>query len=98
MEIVTLLGYPNRDTETDPSASDFVPQRWTIDAAAAQDRYPNLFLSGPRVCAGREMILFVIKAALGAQLAQGVVAVSPALAQDPLPVSFPLRTVRFGDG
>jgi hypothetical protein len=54
------------------------------------ERYPNLFLSGARACPGRDLILFVVKAAIAVLLSNGKMqAQRSTLSDDPLPFSFP---------
>ncbi len=85
-----------RDDALGPTVHHFRPERWLEtqpDAAAAAS---NLFLRGPRACPGRDLILFVCRAALVRLIVElRVAARSQRLARDPLPVSFPAKEARF---
>lgn len=87
MEIVHFFPLRSRN-EGDPTAHDFLPQRWISDHAPDS----NLFLSGARVCPGEDLILFICKAAL-AQVSGGLTGGTQKLALDPLPRSFPVTNV-----
>ena len=80
----------------DRTADVFQPERWLGSGSRAEAVYPNLFLSGARRCPGRDLILFVCKAA-AAQLLQdaGLVVRSAELASDPVPFSFPVKRLWF---
>ena len=96
IEIVHYFPISQRDISSDPTADDFRPDRWLEPGSDAKGRYPNLFLSGARECPGRDLILFVMKAALARQLGPvGLRAEAPRLSQDPLPLSFPAREIRL---
>jgi cytochrome P450 len=89
-EMIQFFPFVNRDTSRDPLANSFRPERWLDPAERMHERYSNLFLSGPRACPGRDLILFVIKSAIALQLSQGrVQARRDVLTSDPLPFSFP---------
>jgi cytochrome P450 len=89
VEIIHYFPVIHRDTGADPSADDFRPERWLDPDRKAELVYPNLFLSGPRACPGRDLIMFVCQAALAIMLTRHRLTVaSPALAVDPLPFSF----------
>jgi cytochrome P450 len=95
-EIVHWFPLLQRDTAADPTAGDFVPERWLDPGSGAHDRYPNLFLSGPRECPGRDLIMFLCKAAVAIQVGRHRARVeAPSLASDPLPPSFPAGDLRF---
>ena len=95
-EIVQVFALTQRDRASDPTADDFQPERWLDPSAHAEAVYPNLFLSGARKCPGRDLILFVCKAAAAQVLGESGVAVgSERLARDPLPYSFPGRQIRI---
>jgi cytochrome P450 len=97
MEIIHYFPVNNRDTDLDPTANDFRPDRWLGPASEAHSAYPNLFLSGARTCPGRELILFICKAAVAALLKEhNSRGGASSLATNPLPFSFPEREVRFG--
>jgi cytochrome P450 len=90
VEIWHYFPVNQRDTAKDPTADHFQPERWLDPASNAPDLYPNLFLSGARVCPGKDLILFVCKAAIATLLQEQKVRVdSPVLSRDPLPFSFP---------
>lgn len=95
-EILQVFSLTQRDTASDRTADAFQPERWLTPGSGAEAAYPNLFLSGARRCPGRDLILFVCKAA-AAQLLQdaGLVVRSPELASDPVPFSFPAKRLRF---
>lgn len=97
MEIIHYFPVNNRDTDLDPTANDFRPDRWLGPASEAHSAYPNLFLSGARTCPGRELILFICKAAVAVLLKEhNSRGEASSLATNPLPFSFPEREVRFG--
>lgn len=90
VEIIHYFPVIHRDTGADPSADDYRPERWLDPDQNAELVYPNLFLSGPRACPGRDLILFICQAALAVMLTNHRLTItSPALAADPLPFSFP---------
>jgi cytochrome P450 len=95
-EILQVFSLTQRDTTSDRTADAFQPERWLMPASRAEAAYPNLFLSGARRCPGRDLILFVCKAA-AAQLLQdaGIVMRSADLASDPVPFTFPAKRLRF---
>jgi len=96
VDIIHYFPANNRDTVADPSADDFRPERWLDPAQNAQLDYPNLFLSGPRACPGKDLILFICKAALAVMLIKHRLTIeSPSLAGDPLPFSFPTGNVHI---
>lgn len=96
VEIIHYFPVNNRDTGADPSADDFRPERWLDPAQNARLAYPNLFLSGTRACPGKDLILFICKAALAVMLTRHQLTIdSPTLATDPLPFSFPAHGVRI---
>ena len=96
MEIIHYFPVRYRDTGADPSANNFQPERWLDPSQNAQLSYPNLFLSGPRECPGKNLILFICKAALAVMLTQHRLTIeSPTLAADPLPFSFPAGDVHI---
>jgi hypothetical protein len=85
----------HRDDALGAAVHDFDPDRWRAapDAAA---RASNLFLRGPRVCPGQDLILFVCRAAATRILIeQSSWCPMARLASDPLPISFPRRSVTF---
>ena len=94
-EIVQVFALTQRDRTSDPTADNFQPERWLGPNSRAEAVYPNLFLSGARRCPGRDLILFVCKAAAAHVLGRsGVVMGSERLAHDPLPFSFPAKHIR----
>ncbi len=98
VEIIHCFPVNYRDTEADASADNFLPERWLDPDQNAQLAYPNLFLSGPRECPGKSLILFICKAALAIILTQHRLTIeSPTLAADPLPFSFPADDVHISN-
>jgi cytochrome P450 len=96
MEMIQYFPFGNRDLARDPSAEDFRPERWLDDGGAAFRLYPNLFLSGARACPGRNLILFVIKAAIAISLRENAgSAKRNALSSNPLPFGFPDDCLTF---
>jgi cytochrome P450 len=94
VEIVHYFPLLHRRASADgPTRDAFVPQRWLEHGA--EPEYSGTFLSGARHCPGRDLALFVGKAAAALLLDRGVVVDSGTLSRDPLPVSFPSREVRF---
>jgi cytochrome P450 len=86
-EVVHYFPFLHRGIE-DPAAHRFDPDH---PAPAS-----NLFLSGARACPGRDLILFVLKAATATLLVEHRLGVhAPALAVDPVPLAFPERDVQF---
>jgi cytochrome P450 len=95
-ELLHVFAFSNRDLRRDPAAEQFRPERWLDPAGTARRLYPNLFLSGARACPGRDLILFIIKAAAAHQLhGDGLSATRSHLSSDPLPLSFPKECLRF---
>jgi cytochrome P450 len=95
-ELLHVFAFTNRDLRRDATADRFRPERWLDPAGAARQLYPNLFLSGARACPGRDLILFIIKAAAAEQLrGAGLPAARNRLSSDPLPLSFPKECFRF---
>lgn len=89
-ELLQLFVLTNRNKELDPNADHFQPDRWTDPENAVHRLYPNLFLSGARSCPGRNLILFINKAAIAYYVKQHIFqARNSALSIDPLPLSFP---------
>ena len=94
MEIVHYLPLMYRDG--DPDAHAFRPERWLDVPEDEPAVYPDPFLSGPRACPGKELILFVCKSAMAVLLAENGLRVEcRALARDPLPLSFPDGEIQF---
>jgi cytochrome P450 len=94
-ELVQVFALTQRDRRSDPTADDFQPERWLGPSSRAEAIYPNLFLSGARRCPGRDLILFVCKAAAAHVLGEsGVVVGSERLARDPVSFSFPAKQIR----
>jgi cytochrome P450 len=94
-EIVHFFPLNNRDTSADSLAGSFHPDRWLGPDAADRIRASNLFLSGARVCPGRDLILAVIKAAIAHQLRLGLQPRRNRLSDDPLPFTFPTECLSF---
>ena len=94
--IVHYFPLTQRNTAIDPTADDFVPERWLDPSSEAHRLYPNLFLSGARECPGRDLIMFLCTSAIAIQTARhGLRVEAPALSSDPLPLSFPSGDLRF---
>jgi cytochrome P450 len=95
-EIVQFFPFTNRARSTDPLAGHFCPDRWLDASDPIHKRAPNLFLSGARACPGRNLILFIEKAAIARLVCDGNVrARRGVLSVDPLPFSFPGREIQF---
>jgi cytochrome P450 len=95
-QIVHYFPLMQRDAALDPTADDFVPERWLDPASGADELYPNLFLSGPRRCPGRDLIMFLCTGVIAIQAGRhGVRVEAPELASDPLPLGFPAGSLRF---
>jgi cytochrome P450 len=94
-ELLQVFSLTQRDGGADPTADAFRPQRWLSTRPEAEAAYPNLFLSGTRRCPGRDLILFVCKGAAAHLLQAGLVISSEKLATDPLPFSFPERSLEL---
>jgi len=95
-ELLHYFPLTNRDTTVDLRANHFRPQRWLDPADSVHQHASNLFLSGARACPGRDLILFVCKAALAILIQNhGVRASSRQLASDPVPFSFPQEAMHF---
>jgi cytochrome P450 len=95
-EILQYFPLTNRSVARDPLADHFRPERWLDPEDAVHEIALNLFLSGARACPGRDLILFVEKAAIAMLLRDG--AVQPrasVLSNNPLPFSFPSDCLRF---
>jgi hypothetical protein len=102
VEVVHWFPLLQRDDALGAAVHDFRPDRWLgeeLDPAAAAS---NLFLRGPRVCPGKDLILFVCKAAIARQVGElglgGPLnggSRASRLAHDPLPVSFPEGEAQF---
>jgi cytochrome P450 len=96
MRILHYFPMTQRNTAMDPTADDFVPERWLDPQSDAFRLYPNLFLSGSRECPGRDLIMFLCKSAIAIQVGRhGVRVEASSLRSDPLPYSFPKRQLRF---
>lgn len=94
--IVHYFPLTQRNTAIDPTADDFVPERWLDPGSEAHRLYPNLFLSGARECPGRDLIMFLCKSVVAVQLGRhGVRVEAPSLRSDPLPLSFPAGSLQF---
>ncbi len=94
--IVHYFPLTQRNTAIDPTADDFVPERWRDPSSEAHRLYPNLFLSGARQCPGRDLIMFLCTSAIAIQTARhGLRVEAPSLRSDPLPLTFPSGELRF---
>lgn len=75
--------------------SDFQPDRW-LTAGAEEPPYSNLFLSGSRTCPGKDLILFVCKAAIADLLTRrSLQTTCRDFTQAPWPAAFPDANIRF---
>ncbi len=96
LEILHFFTASQRDLSVDATADDFRPERWMEPESDARAIYPSLFLGGARDCPGKDLILFVCKAAMSILLQRGRVrSECPALSKDPLPLSFSESGLRF---
>ena len=96
MEILLCFTARQRDLSVDPTADCFRPDRWMESDGHAGAVYPSLFLGGARNCPGKELILFVCKAAISTLIENGLMpSQCPALSEDPVPPSFPDCGARF---
>ena len=96
MEILHFFTASQRDISVDPTAHDFRPDRWMEPGSNASAVYPSLFLGGARDCPGKDLIMFVCKAAISMLLGGGRIrSQCPALSEDPMPLSFPESGLRF---
>ena len=96
LEILHFFTASQRDLSVDATAGDFRPERWMEPGSYARAIYPSLFLGGARDCPGKDLILFVCKAAMSNLLQRGRVrSECPALSKDPMPLSFPESGLRF---
>jgi len=96
MEILHWFTAGQRDLSVDPTANDFRPERWMEPGSVAAATYPSLFLGGARECPGKDLILFVCKAAIVTLMNVGRMrSACPALSEDPMPPSFPARGLRY---
>jgi cytochrome P450 len=87
-EVVHYFPFNHRGDDAGSDVHRFDPER--ADASS------NLFLSGPRACPGRDLILFVLKSAALTLLAKHQLrVVAPSLRADPVPLSFLERELRF---
>jgi cytochrome P450 len=95
-ELLHYFPVNNRNTSVDSLANHFRPERWLDPGDPVHKRAPNLFLTGARACPGRDLILFIVKAAIAVLLRDGSIpAKRSILTDDPLPFSFPSECVRF---
>ena len=96
LEILHFFTASQRDLSVDETANDFRPERWMESGSNARAIYPSIFLGGARDCPGKDLILFVCKAAMSILLQGGRVrSECPALSKDPMPLSFPRSGLRF---
>lgn len=92
-ELMQFFPLTNRDISLDALANHFRPARWLDPDDTVHQRYPNLFLSGARACPGRELILFINKAAIAILTQnQSIQPKDTLLSNDPLPFSFPTNS------
>lgn len=95
-EIMQYFPVPNRDTFRAPDAEAFRPGRWLDPSDPVHRQRVNTFLSGPRTCPGRDLILLVVKTAIAAQLRNDTSAPRrTALSEDPLPFKVPAEAMHF---
>jgi cytochrome P450 len=88
-EIVQYFPFTNRDVSQDPLANHFRPERWLDPDDPIHSREFNIFLSGPRACPGKDIILFVVKHAIAVLMRNRHVQTQRSLlSDDPLPFSF----------
>jgi cytochrome P450 len=95
-EYVHYFPLLHRDDALGSTVHEFRPERWLDGSIDGVARASNLFLRGPRVCPGRDLILFACRAAAARVLVeQSLGCPHPRLATDPLPVSFPHAEFAF---
>ena len=96
MEILNCFTANQRDVSRDPTANDFRPERWMEPGSNAEAMYPSLFLGGARDCPGKGLILLVCKVAIRKLIQYGRTrSQCPSLSEDPLPLSYPERGLRY---
>lgn len=87
MEILHFFPLMQRSIAAAASTDRFEPERW-LDPSATPESH--LFLSGARLCPGKDLILFVCKSAIALLIHKHHLrAINPLLERDPLPLSFP---------
>lgn len=95
-ELVHWFPLLQRDDALGATVHDFRPERWLEASPDAAGAASNLFLRGPRACPGKDLILFVCRAAMARQIGElGIGAPRSILSRDPLPISFPGRAAHF---
>jgi cytochrome P450 len=93
VEIVHYFPAGQRDTRADPTANDFVPERWMGPDSDGVHLHASIFMSGSRTCPAEDLILFLCKGAIAAQ--RNLLVHAPSLTNNPLPMTFPDREVRY---
>lgn len=93
--IIHYLPLLHRHDGSDAAAHTFRPERWLAGDAASSRPAGDMFLRGARACPGQDLILLVCRTAAAHLLRSGLRSRAPSLAQDPMPVSFPLKEARF---
>jgi cytochrome P450 len=71
-QVIILNSFTHRDEQIAGDANHFLPERWLNgEGDDAITAVSNHFSSGPQVCAGKELALFVAKAVLATLLSGG---------------------------
>jgi hypothetical protein len=95
-EYVHYFPLLHRDDALGPTVHAFHPERWLDGSTDAAERVTNVFLRGPRLCPGRDLIMFVCRtAAVRILVEQSLGCGHPRLASDPLPLAFPVTSLAF---
>ena len=96
-EIVHLFPLIERTSHPELASDEFQPERWL--GAPNTRPHSNLFLSGARACPGRDLIIFILKGAVESHVAgHRRHFFSVPLANDPLPYTFPRRSIEIISG
>jgi cytochrome P450 len=93
IEVVHFFPLLQRDPASGSDVNAFRPEQWLAEASEVRPT-SNLFLSGARACPGRDLVLFVLKAAIATHVARHqrhMAALS--LSRDPVPFSYPRHEV-----
>jgi len=95
IEVVHFFPLLQRDPASSSDAETFRPEQWLVGASEMRPT-SNLFLSGAREYPGRELVLFILKAAIATHVARHQRHIAaPSLGSDPVPFSYPRHEVEF---